>query len=71
MAEQQDDASKTEEPTPKRLQTAREKGQVTVSQEVKNWAMLLGAAFGLAFLAPGIMHDVAATAFKFLNPGDN
>jgi flagellar biosynthetic protein FlhB len=66
MAEQQDDASKTEEPTPKRLQTAREKGQVTVSQEVKNWAMLLGAAFGLAVLAPGIMHGVTATAFKFV-----
>jgi len=66
MAEQQDDAAKTEEPTPKRLQTAREKGQVTVSQEVKNWAMLLGAAFGLAVLAPGIMHGVSATAFKFL-----
>jgi flagellar biosynthetic protein FlhB len=66
MAEQQDDAAKTEEPTPKRLQTAREKGQVAVSQEVKNWAMLLGAAFGLAVLAPGIMHGVTATAFKFL-----
>ena len=66
MAEQQDDAAKTEEPTPKRLQTAREKGQVAVSQEVKNWAMLLGAAFGLAVLAPGIMHGVTATAFKFV-----
>jgi flagellar biosynthetic protein FlhB len=66
MAEQQDDAAKTEEPTPKRLQTAREKGQVAVSQEVKNWAMLLGAAFGLAVLAPGIMHGVTATVFKFV-----
>jgi len=66
MTEQQDDAAKTEEPTPKRLQTAREKGQVTVSQEVKSWAMLLGVAFGLAFLAPGIMHGVTATAYKFV-----
>lgn len=66
MAEQQDDAAKTEEPTPKRLQTAREKGQVAVSQEVKNWAILLGAVFGLAVLAPGIMHGVTATAFKFI-----
>lgn len=66
MTEQQDDAAKTEEPTPKRLQTAREKGQVTVSQEVKSWAMLLGAAFGLAVLAPGIMHGVTATAYKFV-----
>jgi flagellar biosynthesis protein FlhB len=66
MAEQQDDASKTEEPTSKRLQTAREKGQVAVSQEVKNWAILLGAAFGLAVLAPGIMHGVTATALTFI-----
>jgi flagellar biosynthetic protein FlhB len=28
--------------------------------------MLLGAAFGLAVLAPGIMHGVTATAFKFV-----
>ncbi len=66
MAEQQDDASKTEEPTPKRLQTAREKGQVTVSQEFKSWAILLGVAFGLAVLAPGIMRDVTATVLTFV-----
>ncbi len=66
MAEQQDDATKTEEPTPKRLQSAREKGQVTVSQEVKSWAILLGAAYGLVVLAPGIMHGVMATALTFV-----
>jgi flagellar biosynthetic protein FlhB len=66
MAEQQDDASKTEDPTPKRLQSAREKGQVTVSQEIKNWASLSGVAFGLAVLAPGIMHGVTATILPFV-----
>ena len=66
MAEQQDDASKTEDPTPKRLQTAREKGQVTISQEFKSWAILLGVAFGLAVLAPGIMRDVTATVLTFV-----
>lgn len=66
MAEQQDDASKTEDPTPKRLQNAREKGQVAVSQEIKNWASLAGVAFGLAVLAPGIMHGVTATILPFV-----
>ncbi|MGF1639334.1 MAG: flagellar biosynthesis protein FlhB [Rhodospirillales bacterium] len=64
--EQQDDAAKTEDPTPKRLETAREKGQVAVSQEVKHWAVLLGGAFGVAVLAPGIMHGVARTALPFV-----
>ena len=66
MDEQQDDAAKTEEPTPKRLQTAREKGQVAVSQEVKHWAMLLAGAVVVVALAPGIMRGITATALPFV-----
>lgn len=66
MAEQQDDAAKTEEPTPKRLQTAREKGQVPVSQEVKHWAMLVAGAFALMVLAPGVVRGVTRTALPFV-----
>lgn len=39
--EQPDDAQKTEEPTPKKLEEARKKGQVPLSREVNNWVMLL------------------------------
>ena len=42
MAEEEDDASKTEDPTGKKLSDAREKGNVPMSQEAKNWLMLLG-----------------------------
>ncbi|WP_262695370.1 flagellar biosynthesis protein FlhB [Kordiimonas aquimaris] len=36
----EDEAQKTEEPTPKKLQEATEKGEVAQSQEVKTWFML-------------------------------
>ena len=53
--EQADDAQKTEDPTAKRLQEAREKGQVPLSREVNNWIMLFFATvlivnFGDSFM---------------------
>ena len=65
MAEE-DDATKTEEPTDRKLSKAREKGQVALSQEVKNWTILLGGAGAMVFMAPGIMFDVRALLFKFI-----
>lgn len=44
----EDDAQKTEEPTPKKLEQARKKGEVAQSQEVKTWFML---AAGTAVVA--------------------
>lgn len=40
MAEDQDEAQKTEDPTAKKLQDAQEKGEVAKSQEVKHWFIL-------------------------------
>ncbi len=40
-SEQPDDSQKTEEPTSKKLEEARKKGQVPLSREVNNWLMLL------------------------------
>ena len=65
MAEE-DDASKTEEPTERKLTKAREKGQVALSQEVKNWTILLGGAGAMVFMAPGIMTDIRRLVFKFI-----
>jgi flagellar biosynthetic protein FlhB len=39
----EDDAQKTEEPTPKKLQEALDKGDVPTSQEFKTWFILLAA----------------------------
>lgn len=43
MADDQDEAQKTEEPTPKKLQEAQEKGEVAKSQEIRHWAILFSA----------------------------
>lgn len=54
MAEENDDASKTEEPSQKRLDDARKRGQVAVSREVNNWLVLLAATVTMAGFAPWI-----------------
>ncbi|MDH5721918.1 MAG: flagellar biosynthesis protein FlhB [Alphaproteobacteria bacterium] len=50
MAEedQTDDSQKTEDPTPKKLEEARKKGQVALSREVNNWVMLMAGTLIIA-----------------------
>ena len=62
----QDDASKTEEPSGKKLADARKRGQAAVSTEIKNWVILLGGTFGLMLFAPIIMRDVSGTVRQFI-----
>lgn len=65
----EDDASKTEDPTDKKLQDARGKGQVAQSQEIKSWAVLLGGTAGLVLLAPFIANGVRKISLVFIeNP---
>ena len=45
--------SKTEDPSQKKLEDARKKGDVAKSQEVVTWFMLLGSAVIFAMMAPG------------------
>lgn len=54
MAEDADKSSKTEEPTPKRLNEARRKGQVAKSQEINSWFMLLTLTLLLIAFIPTI-----------------
>ncbi len=63
----EDDASKTEDPTSKRLEQGREKGQTAVSQEVRSWAILLAAALGLLFMIPGLATHLAASGQLLLD----
>lgn len=46
--DQPDDSQKTEEPTGKKLEEARKKGQVPLSREVNNWLMILAATILIA-----------------------
>lgn len=71
MSEDQDDASKTEDPTQKRIKKARDKGQVAQSQEIKHWSMLLGAAFGLLVISSGIATGVRELGVKFIEGSYN
>ncbi len=52
MAEDEDDASKTEDASGKKLGDAREKGDVPMSQEAKTWLMLLGSLVVVSMVAP-------------------
>jgi flagellar biosynthetic protein FlhB len=52
MAEEQDNSQKTEEPTQKRLEEARKKGDIAKSQDVPVWFLLLAAAAIMAGAGP-------------------
>lgn len=56
--EEQDDSSKTEDPTPKKLEEARKKGQVPISREVNNWVMLTAGTIVVLAMGPSMMHDL-------------
>ncbi|MBI1360763.1 MAG: flagellar biosynthesis protein FlhB [Alphaproteobacteria bacterium] len=52
MAEEQDNSQKTEDPTQKRLDDARKKGDVVKSQDVPAWFLLMAAAAVVAGAGP-------------------
>jgi flagellar biosynthetic protein FlhB len=62
MAEEQTGQERTEEPTLRRLQEARRKGQVPRSRELNTLLTLSLAALGLILLGPGMVREFAALA---------
>lgn len=64
--EPQDKSQKTEEATPKRLQEARERGEVARSQEVNHWFILLGLTIVVGLAAPFVTGRIAASLRPFL-----
>ncbi len=69
MAENQDGAEKTEEPTDKRLREAREKGQIPRSRELNTFIMLVMAATAFLTLGEDMGRQVMAGMAKGLQPG--
>ncbi len=55
MAEDQDDAQKTEDPTHKRLEDARKKGQIPQSREINHFFVLFAFMIILTVLSPSMM----------------
>jgi flagellar biosynthesis protein FlhB len=70
MAEGSDDDQKTEEPSQRRLDEAREKGQFANSREVNHLFMLLGGTILVVMLAPSVMTRIASILVKFLDHPD-
>ena len=58
---------RTEEPTPRRLQQAREKGQTPTSRELNTMIMMLIAGLGLMFVGPGIVNNFLDMFHRYLN----
>lgn len=64
--EQEDDSSKTEDPTPKKLEEARKKGQVPISREINNWVMLLTGTIVVLAIGPSVMSDMGRYMRTFI-----
>lgn len=55
VAEDDDEASKTEEPSERKISKAKEEGDVALSQDAKSFLMLLGMLFVVWLLLPILM----------------
>lgn len=68
MAEHEDGQERTEQPTERRLQRAREQGQVARSRELANLGLLLTAAAGLMVLGPATLSGLVEIVRRGLTP---
>jgi flagellar biosynthesis protein FlhB len=64
---EQDDSQKTEDPSHKRLEDAREKGQIPFSKEVGNFFMLMAMCFVLIGLFPYLLNRLKIILFPFIS----
>jgi flagellar biosynthetic protein FlhB len=68
MAEYQGDQERTEQPTPKRLREAREKGQVARSKELNATAILFLGSAGLLVLGPAMLDGLQGLLRRGFQP---
>lgn len=66
MSETGDNSQKTEEPTQRRLEEARRKGQVPMSREVNHWFMILAATLITVSLAPAALGGMMRAMRTFI-----
>lgn len=59
MAEETtDDSQKTEDPTPKKLEEARKRGQIALSREVNNWVMIFAATVIIMAVSNSVFSEL-------------
>jgi len=61
-----DKSQKTEEPTARKLEEARKRGQVVNSREVSNFLMLFAGTMVVGIAGPGIMRELRLTLQKYI-----
>ncbi len=71
MADDTDPSSKTEEPTGKRLDEARSRGEVGKSTDLASWASFAGTASALAIAGGWMCQNLAAHLKPFLERPDS
>lgn len=70
MAEENDDAQKSEDPTPRRQEEARKRGEIASSREVNHWFMILGGTVAVMALMPSLGSGLVATLKRFVADPD-
>ena len=63
---EEDDSQKTEDPTGKKLEDARKKGQVPVSKEVGSFMLLFGGGLVMVMMAPDMARSVRDLSLGFI-----
>ncbi len=66
MAEEEDEASKTEDASERKISRAREEGNVPISQEVKSWLVLFACMMFIVMVVPMIMDGVMRMSKTFI-----
>jgi flagellar biosynthetic protein FlhB len=64
--DQTDDSQKTEDPTPRRIEEAREKGQVARSQEVNHWFAVLAMTLVMTFFAAPMVRGITNSLYRLI-----
>jgi flagellar biosynthetic protein FlhB len=67
---EQDDEQKTESPTERRLEQAREKGQVPISREITNWFFILTVCVVMLGILPYMARSLVSVIQPFLSVPD-
>ncbi len=70
MAEEEDDSSKTEDPSERKLSKAREEGNIPISQEVKSWLVLFASMMFIIGVVPMMMKGVMEFGYTFMASPD-
>ncbi len=71
VAEDDDEASKTEEPSERKISKAKEEGDIAISQEAKSFIMLLGMLIVVWLLLPYIGKWYISLTYKFIETPDS